>query len=42
MVQKIREGLNSKTVKNIKNCLSSILAYAHHPEKFIGGVKSFV
>ncbi|WP_448384075.1 tyrosine-type recombinase/integrase, partial [Desulfosoma sp.] len=35
MVQKIREGLNSKTVKNIKNCLSSILAYAHHPEEFI-------
>lgn len=35
MVQKIREGLNSKTVKNIKNCMSSILAYAHHPDELI-------
>ncbi len=35
MVQKISEGLNSKTVKNIKNCLISIMAYVHHPDEFI-------
>lgn len=35
MVQKILKGLHSKTVKNIKNCLSSVLAYAHHPDGFI-------
>lgn len=35
LVSKLRQGLRSKTVKNIKNCLSSILSHACQPDCYI-------
>jgi integrase len=35
LVSKLKQGLRSKTVKNIKNCLSSILSHAHQPDGYI-------
>jgi integrase len=35
LVSKINQGLNSKTVKKIKNCLSSVLSYARQPDGYL-------
>jgi integrase len=35
IVKKVNSGLRSQTVKNIKNCLSSILQYAYSPDGYI-------
>jgi len=35
MVKGFNRGLRSKTVKNIKNCLGSILGYAYQPDGYI-------
>ena len=35
LVSKIKSGLSSKTAKNIKNCLSSVLSYAHQPDGYL-------
>lgn len=35
LVSKLKQGLRSKTVRNIKNCLSSILSHAQQPDGYI-------
>lgn len=35
IVKKFGQGLRSQTVKNLKNCLGSILRYAHSPDQYI-------
>jgi integrase len=35
IVNKFGQGLRSQTVKNLKNCLGSILRYAHSPDQYI-------
>jgi integrase len=35
IASKFTEGLRSRTIKNIKNCLSSIMSYAKHPDHYI-------
>ncbi|MBU2549278.1 MAG: site-specific integrase [Proteobacteria bacterium] len=37
IVKKFKQGLRSQSIKNIKNCLSSILRYAHRPDGYIEG-----
>lgn len=35
IVNKFGQGFRSQTVKNLKNCLGSILRYAHSPDQYI-------
>ncbi|UCE05171.1 MAG: site-specific integrase [bacterium] len=35
IVKKFKQGLRSQTVKNLKNCLGSILRYAHKPDSYL-------
>jgi integrase len=35
IVEKFGQGLRSQTVKNLKNCLGSVLRYAHSPDQYI-------
>jgi integrase len=35
IVKKFKEGLRSKTIKNMKNCLSSVLRYAFRPDGYL-------